>query len=304
VCRPVEIMVEIDAALVRRLIAAQFPHFAHLDVRPVVPGGWDNRTFRLGGDLAVRLPSTESHVAQVAKEHRWLPVLAPGLPLPVPVSLAVGVPGEGYPWPWSVRRWIGGETADSGRVGDPVLLAQGLAGFLAALQDIDASDGPPAGAHNFHRGGSLAVYDDGTRAALEALRGEVDPAEALEVWDAALATSWQRTPVWVHGDVAAGNLLVRDGRLAAIIDFGCCGTGDPATDLVIAWTLLEGDARTAFRQALELDAATWARGRGWALWKALITMADPPGGKPALADAARLVVAEVLAEHRREDARR
>ena len=280
----------VDAPLVARLIAAQFPRWAGLPVRPVEPGGWDNRTFRLGDDLSVRLPSAEPYAGQVAKEHRWLPRLAPLLPLPIPVPLALGRPDEGYPWPWSVYRWLDGEPAAPERIADPRRFATELARFLAALQRIDPAGGPPPGPHNFFRGGPLTVYDAETRRAIAALRDGIDAEAATATWEAALRAPWPGPPVWVHGDVAAGNLLLRHGRLSAVIDFGCTGVGDPACDTTIAWTLLSGESRAAFRAALPLDRATWARGRGWALWKALITLAAHRDTDPATAGAARRVV--------------
>ena len=283
----------IDAALVRRLIAAQFPAWADLTVEPVTPGGWDNRTFRLGDALSVRLPSAAGYAAQVAKEHRWLPALAPRLPLPIPVPLAQGQPTAEYPWPWSVYHWIVGEPASTGDIDDLSRFAGDLADFLTALYAIDATDGLAAGAHNFWRGGPLAVYDEETRQTVQTLAGEVDGAAALAIWDTALASTWAEKPVWVHGDVAVGNLLVAEGRLSAVIDFGSSGVGDPACDLVIAWTFLSGESRRLFRDALPFDAGTWARGRGWALWKALITIADP---RSPHAGEARRVLAEVLSD--------
>ncbi len=267
----------IDASLASRLVAAQFPQWADLPVSPVELDGWDNRTFRLGTDKSIRLPSAERYAAQVAKEQRWLPVLAPRLPLPVPTPLAFGVPGDGYPWDWSVYRWLDGEPAATAGIADANQFAVALAHFLTALQRIDATDGPVAGEHNFFRGGSLAVYDQETRQAIAALGDRIDVAAVTAVWEAALATRWRAAPVWVHGDVSAANLLVVDGRLSAVIDFGSSGVGDPACDMVIAWTLLSGRSRQAFRDAVAVDDATWARGRGWALWKSLITLAGHPG---------------------------
>ena len=260
-----------DADLVRRLVAAQFPHWAGLPVTPVVPGGHDHRTFRLGDELSVRLPSGEGYAQQVAKEQRWLPVLAPRLPLAIPQPVAHGAPGDGYPFEWSVYRWLEGEPAMAGTIADPVGLAVELAGFLRALGAADAAGGPPPGPHNFHRGGPVAFYEAESLRAIETLGGRIPREAALAVWEDAVASPWEGEPVWFHGDVAEGNLLLRDGRLAAVIDFGTSGVGDPACDTVIAWTLLRGRARAAFREALGADDATWARGRGWALWKALIT---------------------------------
>ncbi|MGH3313647.1 MAG: aminoglycoside phosphotransferase family protein [Streptomyces sp.] len=265
----------IDAALVRRLVHARFPQWADLPVRPVEHGGWDNRTFHLGDVMTVRLPSGEGYAAQVEKEHRWLPTLAPQLPLPVPTPLAKGAPAEGYPFSWSVYGWLEGENAGVGHIDDLTEFATALAGFLAALQQVDPTDGPKAGQHSAFRGAPLETYDAETRRTIEALDGRIDGRTATAVWETALQATWNGGPVWFHGDVAVGNLLVRDGKLAAVIDFGCSGVGDPACDATIAWTLLSGESRQAFRDVLAVDDAMWARGRGWTLWKALITLADP-----------------------------
>ena len=263
----------IDAGLVRRLVAARFPHWAGLPIRPIEPGGWDNRTFRLGEHLIVRLPSAADYAQQAEKTHRWLPRLAPALPFSIPVPVALGEPAEGYPFPWSVHLWIEGEVAAPERIADSRRLANDLGHFLAALQRIDTTGGPAPGVHNFHRGGSLATYDDQTRKAIATLRDRIDAAAATCVWDAALATSWRDAPVWVHGDVSLGNLLIRSGYLTAVIDFGNLAVGDPACDLAIAWNVFDVPSRAAFRTALPLDGDTWMRGRAWALWKALIVAA-------------------------------
>jgi aminoglycoside phosphotransferase (APT) family kinase protein len=302
-------VVRIDAALVARLVRSQFPQWAGLPVRPVQLDGWDNRSFRLGADKVVRLPSGPAYAAQVAKEQRWLPVLAPRLPLPIPIPVAMGLPDQGYPWHWSVYRWLAGEPAETARIDDLDDFATTLASFLTSLQRIDASDGPPAGQHNFFRGGSLTVYDTETRDAIAALGDRIDTAidtaidiaidieTVTAVWQVALASRWHRPPVWVHGDVAAANLLVTRGRLGAVIDFGCSGVGDPACDLVIAWTLLSGSSRRAFREAIAVDDATWARGRGWALWKSLITLAGDLDPASHVAEGAGRTLHAVLADH-------
>lgn len=287
----------INVALVERLIVAQFPQWATLPITPAVPQGWDNRTFRLGADMSVRLPSAEGYTPQVEKEHHWLPKLAPLLPLPIPVPLGTGAPGEGYPFPWSIYRWIPGDTASRERIRNLNEFATALAHFLAALQRIDPTGGPPPGPHSAYRGAPLTVYDGEARQALAVLDGIVDTGAALTVWEAALAATWHGQPVWFHGDVAVGNLLVKQGRLSAVIDWGCAGVGDPACDMVIAWTFFEGPSQAAFRAALPLDNATWARGRGWALWKALITVAGSIETDPTKAAEARRVIDAVLADH-------
>ena len=272
----------ITTDLVRRLVAEQFPQYAHLPVRRVAHDGWDNRTFRLGEELTVRLPSAEGYVGQVTKEHRWLPQLADQLPLPIPAPVGLGEPAQGFPFPWSIYRWIVGDVASIVPIPDRVGFAADVAAFLTALQAADATGGPGFGLASAWRGGPLTTYADEAVTALRVLRDEVDLDAAMTVWDAAVATRWEHAPVWVHGDVALGNLLVRDGRLVAVIDFGCCETGDPACDTVIAWTELDGDARQEFRDGLDLDDATWARGRGWALWKAAIVLVGARSeGSPA-----------------------
>jgi aminoglycoside phosphotransferase (APT) family kinase protein len=287
---------EINAVLVGQLIASQCPQWVHLPIKPVALSGWDNRTFHLGPSMSVRLPSAEGYAAQVEKEHRYLPRLAPHLPLPIPVPLAKGAPGHGYPWLWSVYRWLEGENASLERIADLPEFAISLAEFLLALQRIDSSDGPPAGEHNFFRGGPLSTYDAETRVTIETLRSEIYAHAATRVWNTALETTWQGAPVWVHGDVASGNLLVNNGHLSAVIDFGCCGVGDPACDFVMVWTFFSGESREAFRAALGLDQATWARARGWALWKALITLAEHNDSNPIKAAEAQRVITEVLAD--------
>jgi aminoglycoside phosphotransferase (APT) family kinase protein len=291
---PVPQRLPVDIALVRRLIATQFPHWAGLVVRPVAAEGWDNRTFHLGDDMSVRLPTAAEYALAVDKEHRWLPVLAPLLPLAVPVPLARGCPGEGYPFPWSVYRWLDGEPAAHDGIDDPAG-ATVLAGFLRALRRVDPAGGPPPGLHNWFRGGPLRTYDRLAREAMDDL-GDRIPRDAVEeIWQSALRATGDDRPVWFHGDVAPGNLLLRDGVLAAVIDFGTCGVGDPSCDLAAAWTMFSGAGREAFRAGLPADEAMWARGRGWALWKTLVTCA---GGGPGAAGAAR-VVADIVDEYAR-----
>jgi aminoglycoside phosphotransferase (APT) family kinase protein len=261
---------EITPEVVTRLLAAQFPQWADLPVTPVELDGWDNTTFRLGDEMSVRLPSSDGHTAQVDKEQQWLPVLAPRLPLPIPQPLAKGAPSREFPRPWSIYRWLEGELPAIERIGDLNRFATDLAQFLDALYRIDPAGGPPPGAHSAFRGGPLTKWEAQTRGAIAALSGTIDGETAIAVWEAALRAEWGGPPVWFHGDVAATNLLVAGGELCAVIDFGCSGVGDPACDVVIAWTLFHGESRRAFRDELGLDDATWARGRGWALWKALI----------------------------------
>ncbi|OON82920.1 aminoglycoside phosphotransferase family protein [Streptomyces tsukubensis] len=288
----------IDATLVERLIHTQFPRWSGLPVTPVEVDGWDNRTYRLGDTMTVRLPTAAGYALAVGKENDWLPRLAPALPAAVPEVLGEGAPGEGYPYPWSVRGWLKGETAERGRIADRARFATSVAEFLLALQACDAVEGPPAGEHSWYRGASPAHYDDETRRCLTALKGRVDTERATAVWDRALASPHHGKPVWFHGDVSEGNLLVRDGELAAVIDFGTSGVGDPACDLVFAWGWLGEEGREAFRRTVRQDEATWARARGWALWKALLVLSECADDAERALRCGR-VIEEVLADHER-----
>jgi aminoglycoside phosphotransferase (APT) family kinase protein len=291
--------VDTDASLVRRLLAAQFPHWADLPIEPVPSPGTDNALHRLGDDMVVRLPRRERAVATLENERRWLPRLAPLLPLAVPVPLAEGVPSEDYPWTWSVYRWLGGENATVERITDETRLATGLAQFVAALQQIDPTGGPPPGKHNFGRGEPLAMRDESTRAAIAALGDTIDGGAVTATWEAALrAPEWRRAPVWIHGDLDSRNLLVEQGRLSAVIDWGGLGVGDPACDVMVAWKVFSAESRELFRSELSVDDATWARGQGWALSQALIALAYYRlETNPVLVRESQRWLAEVLAEH-------
>jgi aminoglycoside phosphotransferase (APT) family kinase protein len=271
---PLPQRITVDAEQVRRLVSSQFPELADLPVRPVTNGGWDNWTFHLGAERLVRLPSAAEYALAVDKEHRWLPALAGQLPRPIPAPLAKGKPGVNYPYPWSIYQWLDGEPARGDLIANPVRFALDLAEFLVALQSIDASGGPQPGIHNWFRGGTLRTFDEKVHDALAELDGLVDAELVRKIWVRALEARWDGVDRWFHGDIAPGNLLLADGQLAAVIDFGTCGVGDPACDLAIAWTLLTADGREAFRERLAVDDSTWSRGRGWALWKTLASCPD------------------------------
>ena len=289
--------VTVTADQVGRLVADQFPQWAGLPIGAVT-GGWDNWTFRLGPGMSVRLPSAAEYALAVEKEHRWLPVLATQLPLPISTPLGRGEPGAGYPFAWSVYHWLTGSPAGKDRVRDPIRFASDLAEFLVELQHIDPAGGPPPGKHNWFRGGTLRTFDGTVRDALGALGSSVEASLVREIWAVALDAHWDGTCRWFHGDVAAGNLLVRNGELAAVIDFGTCGVGDPSCDLAAAWTLLNAEGRQVFRDRLQVAEDAWARGRGWALWKTLATCASS-ADQPLSEDngGARGVLDEILAEY-------
>lgn len=277
---------EITVELIRGLLAEQFPQWVELPIRPVEKDGWDNLTVRLGETMSVRLPSADMYASQVDKEQRWLPFLRPQLPVAIPIPLGRGEPGAGFPRPWSVYEWLPGQQAALTRIADPVDMAEDVAGFLTALFRIDATQGPRAGLHSFHRGSGLEHWDESARTAIDDLADLIDVATARDLWRTARMSQWDRPPVWFHGDMSGSNMLVRDGNLSAVIDFGTSGVGDPACDLVIAWSFFHGAGRQAFRQRLGLDDDTWARARGWMLWKAAITLHSARAETPdQLADA-------------------
>ncbi|MCX4767523.1 aminoglycoside phosphotransferase family protein [Streptomyces sp. NBC_01275] len=285
---------DVDAPLVSRLIAAQFPRWAGLPVRRLASSGTENAMFRLGDDMVVRLPRYPGAVEDVAHEQRWLPRLGPRLPVATPLPLAQGAPGEGFAWPWSVYRWLDGRNPVAGAVERPELLAAGLGAFVAALRGIAARGGP-----RNHRGVPLAERDAPTREALAQLEGRIDTDAVTALWEEALRTPGRTAePVWAHGDLSPGNVLVEDGELTAVIDFGGVGVGDPAVDLIPAWNLLPASARGTFREAVGADDAEWARGRGWALSISLIQLPYYWETNPPLAENSRHVIKEILAEAR------
>jgi aminoglycoside phosphotransferase (APT) family kinase protein len=277
-----------DASLVRRLLRGQFPEWAELPIERVPSAGTDNALYRLGEDLVVRMPRIHWAVGGVEKDTRWLPLLAPLLPVEIAVPLAKGAPAEGYPWEWGVYPWLEGENP---AVGKP--LVHDVARFVKALQAVDLPDGPAA-----FRGQPLTLQDEGARAALAELEGVIDTEAATTAWEEALrAPGWDGPPVWIHGDLMPGNLLVRDGTLTGVIDWGGAGVGDPAVDSMVAWNLFDAEARAIFRAELGVDDATWTRARGWALSTGLIALPYYVETNPVLAENARFRIREVLADY-------
>ena len=262
--------------LVQELIAEQFPELANLSIKPVKFSGHDNRTFHLGDKMLVRLPSAEKYAAKVAKEQKWLPILAPHLSLPIPKPLHLGAISKNYPWNWSIYNWLEGESANALAINDleSQAIALDLAKFLNELQKIDITGAPVPGKHNFYRGASPKVYDEEARSAIKSLRDFIDTDRAAAIWEKAISSKWDKTPVWIHGDLAPGNILIKNKKLSAVIDFSGICVGDPACDLVIAWNSFTTMARQIFKDNVGLDADTWERAKGWALWKAMITLAS------------------------------
>jgi len=289
--------IETDVALVRRLLAGQFPQWADRPIVPVASYGTDHDIYRLGDDLAARLPRIGWASGQAAKEAVWLPRLAPHLPLALPVQVAMGRPAEGYPFDWSVYEWLPGENAN-GTIDDLEQAAVDLAAFVRALRRVDRTGAHPRPVRG--RGAPLAELDEQVRRSIGQLGGRIDGDAALRSlhsWEESLdAPVWDGQDVWVHGDLLPGNLLVVGGRLSAVIDFGGLNVGDPACDLQPAWNVFAGSSRQRFRAELGVDDAAWLRGRGWALYQAVSALPYYWDTNPGMIRQATQALAHVLAD--------
>ncbi|MDQ2984342.1 MAG: aminoglycoside phosphotransferase family protein [Actinomycetota bacterium] len=286
--------IDTDAALVRRLLAGQFPHWADLAIDQVESYGTDHDIYRLGDHLAARLPRIDWATHQAAKEAEWLPKLGPHLPLAVSVQLAIGQPAEGYPYEWSVYKWLPGENANA-TIDDLDQAAVDLAAFVNALRQVDATGAHPRPPRS--RGAPLAELDEQVRQSIAQLGDRIDGDATLLSWEESLdASAWAGEEVWVHGDLLPVNLLVVDGRLSGVIDFGCLNVGDPACDLQPAWNVFAGDSRTRYRAELKVDDASWLRGRGWALCQAVVALPYYWNTNPGMIRQASQALAQVLAD--------
>jgi aminoglycoside phosphotransferase (APT) family kinase protein len=276
-----------DVELVREILRDQQPHWADGPIIEISSTGTDHALYRLGEDAVARVPLRASATRPIDTEFRWLPWLAERLPVEVPRPLARLEPTARFPFPWSVHSWIDGVCGTTAPV-DPALLAVDLARVLRELHGLDPVGGPSSVEAYCFRGIPLRMRDASTREAITSSRRSIDVAAVASAWEAALETpEWAGPPVWVHGDVAAGNLIFRDTRLAALIDWACMAVGDPACDLVVAWELFDASSRATFRAELALDDATWERGRGWALSTAVGALAYYEESNPFMADQAR-----------------
>lgn len=286
---------DISLTLARELLAQQFPQWARLPMTPVVSTGTDHAMYRLGDDMAVRLPRRPMAALQVEKEARWLTEFAPQLPLDIPVPVAKGEPTESYPWVWAVSKWLEGCDALTVSVADLDEAALKLGEFIRALRGLERNGGPPPGDHNFWRGVPLRERDERTRQAIRSLPPSFDKEALTLTWERALdSPRWEGEPSWIHGDLAAGNLLVREGRIAGVLDWGGMALGDPACDLMIGWTLLSGSSRAALKDAVDCDEATWRRARGWTLSVATIAIPYYLETSPAIVRWATRTLQEVL----------
>ena len=281
--------IETDAALVRNLLVAAFPHWAGLPIHPVPSSGTVNALYRLGAHMVARLPRTDWATGAIDRQERWLPVLAPALPVAVPRLLARGDPALGYPFEWGVYSWLPGRTFVAGELADEVGLARSLAALVLALWKIEPFGGPP------QRRGDLRGWDKPARDAIDALEGLLDGRALRAAWEESLAAeTWSGAPRWVHADLMPANLLLESGLLSGVIDWEAAGVGDPALDLAVAWNALSAHAREVFRALVDVDEPTWIRGRGWALCTGLVALPYYIASNPELAANARFRITQVL----------
>lgn len=288
----------ITLELAKKLIATQFPEYADLNVREVEQQGQDNRTYRIGNDMLIRMPTAENYALKVPKEQELLPKLAKHLSIAIPAPIKMGKPSEDYPYPFSIYEWLDGRSANHVTLDEPTLenIAFQLANFLKELQAITDVKGPDPGQHNWWRGNHVSVYDLGAREQISNLADTIDSKGALALWERACATKWNKAPVWIHGDFAVGNILIKDNKLSGVIDFGGTAIGDPACDLVIAWTYLIGKAREVFIDEMNLDKDTWLRSRVWALWKATFELCNIVDKNSREALSQKKIISEVINE--------
>ncbi len=325
-------MQDITLGLVKRIIKSQFPEYASLSIEPVKTQGHDNRSFRLGDSLLIRMPTKQAYVHSIYKEQKLLPKLAKHISINIPTAIKMGLHSEYYPYPFSIYKWLNGEDANHFQNDDAILIniAIQLANFLKELQAIKNIDGPLPGEHNFWRGAHISIYDAAAYSQITALDSVINIDKAKTLWTEACKTKWNNiawgrniltlqqanahsinwqhitghsntsdtpfgySPVWIHGDLASGNILIKDNKLSAVIDFGCVGMGDPACDLVIAWTLLHGQSRKIFKESIELDANTWLRAKAWAIWKATFELCNIANKNTYEAYRQKKIIEEVL----------
>ena len=283
---------EIDAGLVGRLVAGQFPDLAGLPVREVASTGTVNAIYRLGDQLCARLPRVPRYARDLEREWRWLPELAPALTLRVPEPVALGQPTAEFPFTWVIYRWIDGQPYADQLIDDEGQAAADLARFVTELRQLAPPADAPAGGRR-----PLAQLDAGTRTTIAAAADVIDAPAALAAWESSLqAPVWNGQPMWIHADLLRPNLLVADGRLRAVIDFGSVGVGDPATDVIPAWAVLGPTGRAAYRNALGVDDGTWHRARGIALTQAAALIPYYAVSNPAFAALGQRTVEQVIAD--------
>lgn len=284
---------EIDVGLVQSLVKNQFPQWADLPIAPVASMGTDNALFRLGDTMQVRLPRIHWAVDAIAKEYKWLPQIAPFVSTSITTPLHLGKPTAEYPYLWAVYNWLDGDNPEPGSSACGPQFAADVANFIKQMRQVTLPDSPQT-----PRGAPLSTRDEPTRAALKQLEGMIDVKTAARIWEETLEIPyWDKPPVWVHGDLLPGNMLIKDGHLSGVIDFSCMGLGDPAADLILAWNLLDTRTRGIFRDLLQVDDHMWLRGRGRALSHALVIIPYYKDTNPQLTAIAQYTLGEIFADY-------
>ena len=284
---------EVSESLVRKLIENQCPQWASLFIKSIDSSGTVHALFRLGSEYVIRLPRIEGAIVNMKKEWKWLPKLAPLLKVPISEPVFKGKPAADYPWCWTVARWHNGDNPSFEQENELEWVAKDLAHFINDLHQIELPNGPAS-----RRGTALNEqnFDEETRKAILELEGEIDTKFVTSLWNyLSNRPAWDRYPVWIHGDLLPGNIILQNQRLQAVIDFSDVGVGDPACDLVISWCLFNSNSQEIFRKSLkDIDEHTWERGRGWALSIALILLPYYKERNPVMAKLARQMLKNVL----------
>ena len=286
----------VNLNLAHKLIAQQFPEYKHLPIISVKKQGHDNRTFRLGKDKLIRIPTAAEYALKVPIEQELLPKLKPYLTVAIPEPIKMGVPSCDYPFHFSIYKWLDGESANNLEIDSKHLepIAKQLVEFLKELHSITDIAGPTPGQHNWWRGSHINVYEEDVRQQIYQLKDLIDRDKAIQLWEKACKTKWNKSPVWIHGDFSSGNIIIKGASLIGAIDFGGMGVGDPACDLVIAWTFLNGKSRQIFLESLGIDDDTWLRSKAWCLWKATFELCQIQDKNSQAAAIQKKIIDEVL----------
>jgi len=286
-------MISITKQLAKNMLEEQFPQFKDLEITDIKIGGWDNKVFRLGDDKLIKMPIAKKYEIQIDTTFHWLPKLANHLPFKIPQPLGRGKPSPAYPFKWAIYNWIEGDTVFESKNIDGEKFADDLVTFIKDLHKINIDNAPAPSIHNFYRGGDLRIYDTEIIASISALKGKIDYRKAMQIWEKSIASQYHDSPLWIHGDLSLGNILLEEGQIKAIIDFGMIAAGDPACDLAVAYNIFTADVREEFIIKMDMKKDVWDRAKGWALWKSLISFANPKATNVVEATRAKFVLKEL-----------
>ena len=288
----------INTNLITKLIDNQFPEYKNLSIKPVKKQGWYNRTYRLGKNKLIRLPSAEYYSIKIPKEQKYLPQISKYLTTTISKPIKIGNPSSFYPFNFAIYEWIDGTSANLLNFTDKELemIATDLANFLNELHSINNLDGPNPGKHNGWGGAKLNLFDKDTKNQIDKLRNFIDKNKSLVLWEKAKKSKWNKKPVWIHGDFYFGNFLIINNKLTGVIDFGGMAKGDPAKDLGIAWTFLKNKSRKIFKNKMKYDLDTWIRAKGWVLWKATFELCKTKNKASIYANSQKKIINDILTD--------